>query len=121
MKLCKTKGIVIKETSYSDNDKILTVLTEKFGKISCMAKGARKTNSSLLAPSQFLVYSEFVLYKGSNFYHINSAEVINTFYSLKTDYDKLKEALNSERQTKDNSKISFLFVVSSLLLFLYIL
>ena len=92
MKLCKTKGIVIKETNYSDNDKILTILTEKFGKISCMAKGARKTNSSLLAPSQFLVYSEFVLYKGSNFYHINSAEVINTFYNLKTDYDKLEDA-----------------------------
>lgn len=92
MKLCKTKGIVIKETNYSDNDKILTVLTENYGKISCIAKGARKTNSSLLAPSQFLVYSEFILYKGSNFYHINSAEVINTFYNLKTDYDKLEDA-----------------------------
>ena len=92
MKLFKTKGIVIKETNYSDNDKILTVLTEDLGKISCIAKGARKTNSSLLAPSQFLVYSEFVLYKGSNFYHINSAEVLNTFYNLKTDYDKLEDA-----------------------------
>lgn len=92
MKLFKTKGIVIKETNYSDNDKILTVLTEDLGKISCMAKGARKTNNHLLASSQFLVYSEFVLYKGSNFYHINSAEVINTFYNLKTDYDKLEDA-----------------------------
>lgn len=92
MKLIKVKGIVIKEIQYNDNDKILTVLTDKLGKISCMAKGAKKTNSSLLAPCQFLVYSEFILYKGTSFYHINSAEVIDTFYDLRIDYDKLEIA-----------------------------
>lgn len=92
MKLLKVKGIVIKETQYNDNDKILTVFTDELGKISCMAKGAKKTNSSLLAPCQFLVYSEFVLYKGTSFYHINSAEIIDTFYNLRIDYDKLNIA-----------------------------
>ena len=92
MKLLKAKGIVIKETQYNDNDKILTVLTDEYGKISCIAKGAKKTNSSLLAPCQFLVCSEFVLYKGTNFYHINSAEIIDTFYNLRIDYDKLQIA-----------------------------
>jgi len=92
MKLLKAKGVVIKETQYNDNDKILTVLTDEYGKISCMAKGAKKTNSALLAPCQFLVYSEFVLYKGTNFYHINSAEIIDTFYNLRIDYDKLQTA-----------------------------
>lgn len=92
MKLIKVKGIVIKETQYNDNDKILTVFTDELGKISCMAKGAKKTNSSLLAPCQFLVYSEFVLYKGTSFYHINSAEIIDTFYNLRIDYDKLDTA-----------------------------
>lgn len=92
MKLLKTKGVVIKETQYNDNDKILTVLTDEYGKISCIAKGAKKTNSALLAPCQFLVCSEFVLYKGTNFYHINSAEIIDTFYNLRIDYDKLQIA-----------------------------
>lgn len=94
MKLLKAKGIVIKETQYNDNDKILTILTDEFGKISCIAKGAKKTNSSLLAPCQFLVYSEFVLYKGTSFYHINSAEIIDTFYNLRINYDKLEVAYN---------------------------
>jgi DNA repair protein RecO (recombination protein O) len=39
-----------------------------------------------------LVYSEFVLYKGTTFYHINSAESIDTFYSLRTDLDKYERA-----------------------------
>ena len=34
------KGIIIRETNYKDNDKILTVLTDKLGKISCIAKGS---------------------------------------------------------------------------------
>ena len=92
MKLLKVKGIVIKEVPFKDNDKIITLMTDSLGKISCMAKGAKKTNSALLASCQLLVYSEFVLYKGTSFYHINSAEVIDTFYSLRTDYDKLQKA-----------------------------
>ena len=39
MDLIKVKGIVIKETPYKDNDKIITLLTDKLGKISCMVKG----------------------------------------------------------------------------------
>ena len=89
MKLIKVKGIVIKEINYSDNDKIITVLTDSLGLISCMAKGAKKVSSTLLASSQFLVYSEFIIFKGTNFYHVNSASTINTFYKLRTDFDKL--------------------------------
>ena len=91
MKLIKVKGIVIKEINYSDNDKIITVLTDDLGLITCMAKGAKKVSSSLLASCQYLVYSEFILFKGTNFYHVNSSSVINTFYKLRTDFDKLSE------------------------------
>lgn len=92
MKLLKVKGVVIKETPYKDNDKIITLMTDSLGKISCMARGAKKTNSALLASCQLLVYSEFILYKGTSFYHINSAETIDTFYNLRIDLDKLEKA-----------------------------
>ncbi len=94
MKLFKVKGIVIKEVQYKENDKIVTIMTDKLGKISCIAKGAKKNNSPLLSTSQFLVYSEFLLYKGTNFYHINSAEMIESFYNLRIDYDKLERAFD---------------------------
>ncbi len=92
MKLTKVKGIVIKETSYRDNDKIITILTDSLGKVSVMAKGAKKTNSPNLASSQYLVYSEFILYKSTNYYYINSSEVINMFYNLRIDFEKLNIA-----------------------------
>lgn len=92
MNLTKVKGIIIKETPYKDNDKIVTILTDKLGKISCLAKGAKKNNSPILASSQYLVYSEFVLYKGTSFYQINSANVLLTFYNFRVDFDKLQIA-----------------------------
>ena len=90
MKLIKVKGIVIRETAYKDNDKIITILTDSIGKVSVIAKGAKKTNSPYLASSQFLVYSEFVLYQNTGYFYLNSAAVINTFYNLRIDLDKLQ-------------------------------
>ena len=46
-RLVKTKGIVLSEVNFSESDKMLTVLTPDLGKISCVAKGARKMQSTL--------------------------------------------------------------------------
>ena len=117
MNLIKVKGIVIKETTYKENDKIITLLTDKLGKISCIARGAKKTNSPILANSQYLVYSEFVLYKSKKFYYINTGEVINNFYNLRIDFDKLNLIFELTRiinnvtdENQDTEKILKLFL-----------
>ena len=56
------------------------------------AKGARRPKSLLMAATQFLCFGDFLLYKGSNTYSINSCEVIEAFYNIRTDLDKLKYA-----------------------------
>ncbi|MDO4282584.1 MAG: DNA repair protein RecO [Clostridia bacterium] len=117
MKLTKIKGIVIKETSYKDNDKIITILSDELGKVSVIAKGAKKTNSPNLASSQYLVYSEFILYKSTNYYYINSSEVINMFYNLRVDFEKLQVAFELTKliysvtdENQDTSQILKLFL-----------
>jgi len=86
----KVKGIVISEKPYKENDKIIILVTDKLGKISVFAKGARKATSSFLASSSYLVYSEFVLFKKNNYYYISSCSLINSFYNLKIDLEKLE-------------------------------
>ena len=115
--LIKVKGIVIKETTYKENDKIITLLTDDLGKIACIGRGAKKTNSPILANAQYLVYSEFVLYKSRNFYYVNNAEVINTFYNLRVDLDKLTPIFDLTRmlnaitdENQDTDKILKLFL-----------
>ncbi|MEG2348324.1 MAG: DNA repair protein RecO [Clostridia bacterium] len=117
MSLIKIKGIVIKETTYKDNDKIITILTDNCGKISCIAKGSKRTNSPILANSQYLVYSEFVLYRRSSYYYVNSASVISTFYNLRVDFDKLQAAFEMTKiinlvtdENQDTSEILKLFL-----------
>lgn len=45
-----------------------------------------------MAATQFLCFGEYLLYKSGNTYSINSCEVIEIFYDIRTDLDKLKYA-----------------------------
>ena len=101
MGVVKTKGIIIAENNVGDFDKMLTMLTPGLGKISCIAKGARRPKSALLAGSQFLCFGEYMMYKGSNTYNINSCETIEIFYNIRIDLDKLKYAAHITKIIQD--------------------
>lgn len=93
MGISKTEGIVLKYTNFGEADKILTILTRNKGKLKAIAKGCRKPKSNILASSEVFAFSEFVLYKGTNLYHITQAEVRQTFYNLRNDLLKLSYAV----------------------------
>lgn len=97
----KINGIVIAENNMGDYDKMLTILTPNYGKISCVAKGARRPQSALLAGTQLFCFGEYMMYKGTNTYHINSCETIEIFYNLRTDLDKLKYAIHINKIIQD--------------------
>ncbi len=101
MGLIKMNGIIIAENNMGDSDKMLTMLTPGLGKISCVAKGARRTKSALLAGTQFLCFGEYLMYKGANTYNINSCETIELFYNIRTDLDKLKYAVHITKIIRD--------------------
>lgn len=72
-----------------------------YGKISCVAKGARKPKSALLAGTQMFCFGEYLVFKGSQTYHINSVEPIEVFYNLRIDLDKLKYAVHINKIVQD--------------------
>ena len=101
MATVKVKGIILSEHNLGDFDKMLTMLTPNFGKISCVAKGARRPKSSLLAGTQMFCFGEYLMYQGTSTYHINSCETIELFYKLRTDLDKLKYAIHINKIVLD--------------------
>lgn len=101
MATTKIKGIIITENNMGDYDKMLTMLTPNFGKISCIAKGARRPHSALLAGTQLFCFGEYLVYQGTNTYHINSCEPIEIFYNLRTDLDKLRYAIHLNKIIQD--------------------
>lgn len=102
MGIIKTKGIVTKIVNYSDSDKILTVITAEHGKIQVFCKGAQKSKGALLASTEFLAFSDFVLYEGSNdMYKMSSADIIEVFYNLRIDIEKLSYATTMAQMMND--------------------
>ena len=101
MGIIKTKGIVLLESNMKDYDKMVTILTPNMGKIGCAARGARRNKSTLMAGTQFLSFSDFIIYSSPSSYSINSCDTIEVFYNIRQDIDKLNYAALAARMIFD--------------------
>lgn len=88
----KTFGVVIKQNDVGEADRALTILTEDYGKVHIWVGGARRPRSKYVACSQLFCASHFVLYQTREAFRIQSAEVAESFFALRTDLDKLNRA-----------------------------
>ena len=79
-----TRGLVLREVSYRDSSKILTVLTESDGKLTISARGARRKGSKIAAAAQLLAFSEFTLF-GRGGAELNEGSSIELFEGLRND------------------------------------
>lgn len=69
---------------------MLTILSADIGVISACAYGVRSGKSKLKAATQVLCYGDFVLSKkGGEIWRVDSVEILESFYPLCEDYEKL--------------------------------
>lgn len=87
-----TSGLVLRETETKETDKILTVLTPDLGKISLIARGARRRNSPLTAGCQLLAYSELTIYQRGAWRYVSEASTIELFDGVRRDFELLSLA-----------------------------
>ncbi len=79
----KTEGVILKRKDFGEADRILTVFTKKFGKISILARGVRKITSRRAGNVELLNRVMMFLHQGKNFFILTEAQSINTFENLK--------------------------------------
>ena len=84
-----TRGLVLRVTDYSDTDALLTLLTEKNGKLTVKARGVRRNRSPLVAPWQLLAYGDYTLFEYKGMYTVNEANSVELFAQLRRDLGKL--------------------------------
>ncbi len=87
--LIKTDGIVIKESSYSEKDKLMTVLTRDLGVIRAFAKGSKSFKHKNFSATQILNYSEFVFLAKNGIYTLREASLKNTFLEIRDSFESL--------------------------------
>ncbi len=89
MRNFRTEGIIVKRHNLGEADRIITVFTPQFGKISIKAAGVRKITSKRSAHIELLNQSILSLYKGSGMYVLTEVKMIEDFQDLKKDFNKI--------------------------------
>lgn len=89
MSLFKCKGVVIKTQDYKENDKLVWLFTEENGKVSSIARGAKRSRSKFLSITLPLCYGEYVYYKGRGLANLQEGKIINSFQGLLDNLEKL--------------------------------
>ncbi|MGL5149621.1 MAG: DNA repair protein RecO [Clostridium sp.] len=89
MSLVNTSGVILKTLDYKENDKLVWIFTEKYGKISAIGRGAKKGKNKLFSITLPLCYCDFQLFKGKNLYNLQEGKIINSFQGLLNNLHKL--------------------------------
>lgn len=92
MRSIRTRAIVLRRTNYGEADRVLQMITPN-GKISIIAKGARKEKSKLAGAIELFGISEIVVADGkSDIKTLTSAKLVHFYNHIMEDYDRMQFA-----------------------------
>lgn len=93
--IVKSEAFVLRVKKYSETSKIVTLYTEKFGKINAIAKGARKLKSKFVSCLDVFSYISVVIYKkpGTRLHLLSDCDIIKSYHKLAEDLEKYEIAL----------------------------
>jgi DNA repair protein RecO (recombination protein O) len=88
-----TTAIVLRRIHFGETDNILTLYTRERGRISAIAKGARKAISRLSGATEVLTRVRYGLASGKSLHIIRQAEVSDSYPMLRQDLNRLAHGL----------------------------
>lgn len=81
-----TRAIALRATDYNENDKIVTLYSLEYGKISVRARGIRKNNAKLKFCADQFCFGNYELSKSSDDrFVLKTCKQMESFYSLRED------------------------------------
>ncbi len=89
MRETENTAIVLRHASYRDNDRMLTLLSPSRGRIDAMLRNCRKPRSHNLNAGELFALGDYMLYESGGHVTVTSVHLIETFYPLRNDYDRL--------------------------------
>lgn len=86
------QAIVLRHADYREHDRMLTLFSPTFGRVEALCRGCKKMGSPLLNCSEWFAFGEYVLYTGKGRMTVVSCNLTESFYALRSDWEKLKYA-----------------------------
>ncbi len=89
MEKISAAGLVIREQTVGESDRLITVLTAQYGLVRAFSRGAKKAKSKKLASTALLAYSDFSFNKRKETFSVDEAIVNEVFFNLRNDVEKM--------------------------------
>lgn len=116
----KTEGIVLRVRNLGEADRIVTVYTKEQGKLSTVARGARRIRNRLLSPTQVFTHGRYMIFPGKSLHNLSQADIIHSGQNLRDDLEKfayasyITELLDSLTPEEDPSEGVFPLLAGAL-------
>lgn len=88
----KTDALMLRAADYNEYDRILTLLSPGFGKITAGIKGVKKPAAKLKFAAQPFCFAEYILTRKGDKYTVINCSESESFYDLRTDICKFYAA-----------------------------
>ena len=84
-----TGALVIRHADYGDSNRMVTLITPKYGKIEAVARGCRRLKSPIVNAAELFTSGEYTLFERNGRYSIEQCQISESFFALRQDYDRL--------------------------------
>ena len=82
-------AIVLRHVDYRDNDRMVTLFSPSRGRIDAIIRNCRKPKSHNLNAGELFALGDYMLYESAGRTTVTSVTLIETFYPLRQDYERL--------------------------------
>jgi len=89
MNQTENTAIVLRRVNYRDNDRMVTLLSPSRGRIDALIRNCRKPKSHNLNAAELFALGDYMLIETGGRIIVTSVHLIETFYPLRADYERL--------------------------------
>lgn len=113
-------AVVIRTVDYNDNDKMVTLLTRDYGRMSARIRGCKKPASKLFSAASLFCCGDYSFFSKDGRYGVKGCAIRRTFFGLQDDYDAyaaacfIADAVDKVAQEDDVPSALFTLTVNAL-------
>ena len=91
MSLYRSEAIVLRSINLSETDKLVTFITDRYGKVKCVGKAARKIKNRFGAAIEPMSHIHLIYFGKENqtLYRLNHSDIIHSFQPIRDDLRKV--------------------------------